>query len=294
MRGREHSKALRSTLRRLAALVVVGLFPSSLAAAHDYWIEPGTWTPEVGSVLAVRHLVGHAHELDEVPRSEARIERFVCLQEGEVRPIVGRDGEVPAGFVRLVSEGLHHVAYESRPVFLELPPERFRAYLFEESLGRIVTERQRRGEQESPGRELYSRCAKSIVRVGSSSSGSPTRPTGLTLEIVPLADPTRPSADAPFELPLELRFQGQPLAGARLRATPLGSAGHAHPQAVTDDDGRATLVLPDAGAWVLTNVHMERAAPNEEGADWRSWWASLSFSIPEDGGEGGGAHAARD
>lgn len=283
MNAHEIGRAGRRRWLALCATLALAL----PATAHDYWIEPASWTPQPGSVVAVRHLVGHAGHAEEVPRNPDRIVRFDAVQADDVRPVVGRDGGTPAGWVRL-DRGLQRLAYESRPVYLELPADRFRAYLLEESLDRIVGERSTRGEQESPGRELYSRCARAIVRVGSSSSPDLDRPLGLTLEIVALEDPTTPGSGSEAgpgrALPVELRFRGRPLPGARLTAERLDHDGEPElpgVSAVTDAEGRATLELPSTGAWVVTTVHMERARPNEHGADWRSWWGSLTFRVPE-------------
>ena len=48
----------------------------------------------------------------------------------------------------------------------------------------------------------------------------------------------------------------------------------------TDARGRAALRLDAAGFWMIKAVHMIRAE-NDPLADWRSSWASLTFSLPE-------------
>ena len=43
--------------------------------------------------------------------------------------------------------------------------------------------------------------------------------------------------------------------------------------------GARAFTLPRAGAWLIKAVHMIRA-PSDAGADWESFWASLTFALP--------------
>jgi hypothetical protein len=47
----------------------------------------------------------------------------------------------------------------------------------------------------------------------------------------------------------------------------------------TDGRGRATLKLDRPGFWLVKAVHMI-PAPADAGADWESFWASLTFAVP--------------
>jgi uncharacterized GH25 family protein len=68
------------------------------------------------------------------------------------------------------------------------------------------------------------------------------------------------------------------LAGALVMA--LDGTDAQTPQRVRSDaDGRAAFTLPRAGNWLIKAVHMIRA-PKDAGADWESFWASLTFSLP--------------
>jgi hypothetical protein len=50
----------------------------------------------------------------------------------------------------------------------------------------------------------------------------------------------------------------------------------------SDKEGRVTFRLPRSGMWLVKAVHMIPAPPDTK-ADWESFWASLTFELPETG-----------
>ena len=82
-----------------------------------------------------------------------------------------------------------------------------------------------------------------------------------------------------FDLPMRLTFQGEALAGALVVA--MNSRNPADKQSARSDaQGRVRFALRSGGLWLVKAVHMERAAV-ESDADWRSYWASLTFGVAE-------------
>src|SRR5262245_16763461 len=183
------SARLRSFAVRSLALVAV-LAAAGPAFAHDFWIEPTTHRPAAKALVGVTLRVGDEIPGDAVPRTAERIERFALAgMDGDV-PVVGRDGETPAGAVRVAGEGLQWLVYRSRRSSIRLPAEKFEAYLKEEGLERIVEARAKRGASKAEGREVYSRCAKSLLVVqgeagkAAAALAGHDRALGLTLELV--------------------------------------------------------------------------------------------------------------
>ena len=263
---------MRQTRRASVAVTAIAL-ASTIVQAHDFWIEPSTFRPELGVRFAVGLFVGQELVGEPVPRRPQRIERFVLLGRGTER-IGGKSGAHPAGSVRAREPGLHVVVYESDFAAIVLEAPRFEAYLRAEGLERIVALRAERGEADEPGREIYARCAKALVRVGGSAVGE-DRVVGLPLELVAIDDPYDAGANGAIEV--RLLFRGAPLAGAlvvgRSRAAP------AEPLAIrTDSAGRARLALAHPGLWLVKAVHMVEAEDRAP-TDWASYWASLTFEI---------------
>lgn len=263
----------RALLRALAAAATVMV--AAAADAHDFWIEPSSFAPAPGSAIAVRLKVGEHFDGEIVPRPGWGFLRFDATLGGARRPIVGRPGAAVAGALRIAQPGLHILSYYSEPIELELPADRFEEHLRLEGLETIIAERQRRGESDRPGREVYTRCAKSLVLAGPADAAAGDKAIGLPLELVALRSPYLLAAgDA---LPVQLLHEGRPLAGALVVAIER-QRGRERIAARSDADGRVRLALPHPGHWLVKAVHMVPAAA-ATGADWHSLWASLTFQI---------------
>jgi hypothetical protein len=288
----------------LALAVLLMLAPAT--AAHDFWIQPDSYRPVLGERMAVRLMVGQRGEGEAVARQEERIVRFAALapEASAELPIVGQDGQDPAGWLRPTAGGPLVLVYTNTPSRIELDGEKFEAYLREEGLDAIAKLRVEKGESGKPARELYSRCAKALVEVPGGEGGMSSvatanlfaRPVGLRLEIVPEVNPIELGAaprqegesDIPLApralpaLPLRVLLDGQPLADALVRAVLLEAD---EPPDVlpmparTDAEGRCRITLPSTGRWLIATVDMREAAADSN-ADYESVWASLTFEVP--------------
>jgi hypothetical protein len=214
-----------------------------------------------------------------VVRDGAKIDRFFALGPAGELAAVGFEGKDPAGHVRVEKPGLYVVGYRSKHSVVELEPEKFLLYLSEEGLEPIFDQRLERGEASEKARERYSRCAKSIVATrGAGDLEGFDRDLGFTFELIPQKNPC---ALAPGdELPIEVRFEGKPIEGVLVVAM------HAlEPQNKvslrSDANGQVTLPLARAGFWLVKAVHMVRS-PDQEQAQWESFWASLTFDTTHD------------
>jgi hypothetical protein len=177
--------------------------------------------------------------------------------------------------VRLAAAGLHVVGYLSHPSSVELPADKFDAYLHDEGLDAIATQRAARPRSAAPVREQYVRCAKSLLQVGPAVPSQTDRRLGLPLELIAERNPYAIGADR--RLPLRLTYQDRPLAGALVVAiNSLDPA--ARQSARSDAEGRVSFVLRPGGLWLVKAVHMVEAAA-DSGADWSSLWASLTFEV---------------
>lgn len=253
-----------------AALVLA----AANARAHDFWIEPSTFHPPPGGTVAVGLRVGQDFIGDPVPRASAYIASFAVRQNGTDKDVGGADRIDPAGFLRADGSATAIISYASTGADIELPPDEFEDYLRLYGLDDIVASRAKRGESKKPGRERFYRCAKALL-TGASPSAAVTRPLGLTYEIVPDEDPT--TRLQPFRG--RILYDGKPLADALVVALLHGEPA-VHLQAQSDAKGAITLPLPRAGIWLIKSVHMVRAGFFAS-EDWDSYWASLTFEIPE-------------
>ena len=266
-------------MARIGGWLVLAVIAADSLAAHDLWIEPSTFAPPPGQPVAIRLRIGDRFQGDPVPRYDAGIARLAVLAPAGERALPGVEGVDPAGILASQEPGAHGVVYESRPRRLTLEAGRFERYLREEGLERIVALRQSRGESALPGRELYQRCAKTLLAVGGEAGGGWRRVAGCDLELLIESAPS--SSAASGALALRLRFRGGPLAGALVSAVPRGRR-QAALAARTDGHGRVSFAVDRPDVWLFTTVHMEPIADAGDSADWRSWWTSLTVRL-EDG-----------
>jgi len=262
--------------RRAAALALLAILSPCFSLAHDFWIEPSTFRPAVGSQVEIHFRVGEGFRGDPVARSQERIVRFVHLSASGASPVPGVDGGEPAGAVRVTEPGLQIVGYRSNNARVDLAAEKFEEYLKEEGLEHAISYRAAKGETAKPSRENYSRSIKSLLCAGSCASGK-DRALGFTLELVSEKNPY--SAKPGDELPLRLLFEGKPLEGVLVVALPKERP-EKKLSARSDVAGRVVFRLPQEGPWLVKAVHMTRAPEGGE-VDWESVWASLTFELPE-------------
>lgn len=266
------------TLRSPLRAFLLAWLAATPALAHDFWIEPSTFTPALGARVAVHLRVGEHFAGEPVPRKAERIERFAALGPGGETAIPGIEETDPAGIASFPAPGIHVLVYDSTHARIELEAAKFEPYLTEEGLESIRELRAKKGQTASPGREIYSRCAKALVQVGEAGSAAEPqgfdRKVGLELELIPEKDPIHLAPGT--KLPVRLLFRDAPQAGTLVVAFRKDE-----PQkkltARTDEKGRVELPLEGAGVWLVKAVHMI-PAPEGSNADWESFWASLTFA----------------
>jgi hypothetical protein len=255
-------------MRRIA--FAAALLVAARLRAHDFRIEPSTFHPAAGQVVSIGLRVGQDFLSDPVPRNGAMIERYFVREGNRVADVDGSDGADPSGFIVAGGTLPDIIAYASKPSPTELPAAKFEAYLRQYGLDSIIAERARRGERGKSGREIFSRCAKSIL-TGARPSLAVTQPLGLRYEIVPSTDPTHDPG--PFRG--RVVYERTPRAGALVVAVSQDDpsvrlATH------TARDGSFSFALPRGGVWLIKSVLMIDA-PRGSGAEWESVWASLTF-----------------
>ncbi|MDE3819718.1 DUF4198 domain-containing protein [Sinorhizobium meliloti] len=256
--------------RWLLAAVLLG---SSPARAHDFWIEPSSFHPLPGATVTAALYVGQDLIGDPVPYMSGAIDRFFVRQDGEDQTITGSDGQHPAGALRASGNTTAIIAYSSNSALVELPADRFEAYLKQYSLVGIIAERAYRDENTKPARECFYRYAKALL-AGAEPSPLVTQPLALAYEIVPDDDPT----GGFDEFRARIFYHGEPLANALVLALHKGDQ-FVRLFARSDAQGAFSMHLPRSGVWLIKSVHMVRAGLFSD-CDWKSSWASLTFEIP--------------
>lgn len=224
--------------------------------------------------MPLRLLVGQDFKGNSVLYVPEQFERYIYASAGAEQSIDGKRGDDPAGKLPPGPPGFYVVGYHSAKFEVSFDTyAEFQRYLETEGLERNLVHVAKRWKLGSKELEVYSRGAKSFVQRG---AGAPfaDHVFGFPLELV--AD-TNPYTDA-SAFRVRLLYRGKPLDGALVVA--FNKADPTHKLRVrTDKDGRAELKLARRGIWLVTSVHMI-PAPFLSRTDWESFWASLTFELP--------------
>lgn len=245
------------------------------AVAHEFWLVPHEARAEPGDQVVLELRIGPNWPGVQTARLPNLFGSFVMRDALGQLPVDGRDGALAVGHLRLRVAGAAVIALRTNPASLQLPAADFEQYLKEEGLLDVLDFRRNNGLQNQPGREIFSRCAKTIILAGASSMGF-DQLMHLPLELVPVDDPLRFQARRLFTV--QLLRNGAPLPGALIKAQLKGE----HPlelSARSDGRGMVSLALPAGGLWLFNAVHMTSTMDNA--ADWESTWASLTIELPQ-------------
>lgn len=176
--------------------------------------------------------------------------------------------------VKTDQKGQYLVGFTNQSTFIELKADEFEDYVLSEGLESIVEQRKELGESDKPGRELYRRCAKTLVQLG---EGADSEAFGhdfqLPLELIALNNPYK--ADTALQS-FQLTFQDKPLANAQVLVWHKDGENVNRRVRRTDENGKIEFPLTASGKWMVSTVHMERIEDNPE-ADWQSYWGSYTF-----------------
>ena len=264
-------------MRRLA-FAVVTLLSAEAGAAHDFWLQPRDFAVDVNAPLPLTIEVGHGPARQRWSAAIDRIATFDAIGGAGTKDI--RAALVPPGGpadanLSFSQAGTYVVVLETNRAVSDLPAIRFNDYITAEGIAPAIATRNAAGATDTPGRELYSRRAKAIVRIGNTTAAQPqvTRPVGMTLEIVPGRDPT--AADFNMTLPVIIFYEGRPLAGAFVKLNNLDFDARPVATAISDGHGAAVFKIPFKGLWQM-NVVWTKPIKNPK-AEFDTVFSSLTF-----------------
>ncbi|GAB2451753.1 hypothetical protein GCM10011375_37340 [Hymenobacter qilianensis] len=177
--------------------------------------------------------------------------------------------------------GMHLLALTTTNSFVELADDKFTAYLQEAGLDNTIALRRQRGETTKPGRELYRRCAKTLLVAGPITTYDSTfaRASGQALELIPEQNPYALKTGA--ALTVRVLYEGKPLRRALVQVWQRGAPDQTitrRTKLYTNQSGRVLFHLSAPGSYMLSAVHMVPTTDRKT-ADWQSTWATLTFGF---------------
>ena len=236
--------------------------------------------PDPGDEVPLLLRVGQDLSGDRLPYINDWFSDYRVVAPSGSRPVAGLMGDDPAGSFVVTEPGVHVIGYRSTRDFVELEPGKFHSYLEDEGLERVIEMRAARGDADRSAREYYSRCAKSLIEAGADASGEAfSTILGYTLELIPVENPYATGSGGQLAAAAAIsRRADRRCAGAgvhRCGARTQGLGTHRYTGAGHPAPGSARAVARQGRA------HDRGATGRRPGADWESFWASLTFHLPD-------------
>lgn len=257
----------------VSLILTLASFP---ALAHDTWLLARSSAVAPGTAVTLDLTSGMAFPANESAVKPDRVARAAVRLAGETAEL--KDRRSAAGSLQftapLPKPGVATLWVELAPKSIDLTADQVKEYLDE--IGASEALRRQWAEMQVPRhwRELYSKHAKTYVRVGEPADDrSWAEPAGMALEILPEKDPT--ALRSGEDLPVRVLRNGQPAAAF---AVGLLGPGNAHGiLKITDGEGRAAFPIARVGRWLLRATDVRRSTRPE--ADWESDFATLTFEV---------------
>lgn len=274
-----------STLRIISWLTCATLAVSVFAFpanAHNFWINANDYSPESGETTELALRVGHAGDETLWPLISNRLIAFRAMgPDGitDLQSVATKEPAVQPMPVSFSKDGVYVVSVETTSSFSKLNAEKFTSYIEDEGITPIMMDRVMRGAEDEAGTEIYSRRGKIIINQGNITEPNPTfltKPVGLTLEIVPLANPY---SIAPGDnLSAEIYYRGALMPGVKVGLTRLDNEDGTLASQKSDENGRVIFARPDEGEYMLHAVWADAMVGHEK-ADYDTIFSSLSFTL---------------
>jgi uncharacterized GH25 family protein len=245
--------------------------------AQEFWMMPDKFLYEPGDSIKIRfsvgeNFVGETWNL----RSERLKSMSLHTTSGrmDLRPRA-RTGRGDHLVIPAAKEGTYLVTMEGENAFVELPADRFNAYLKEHALDNVAALRKKANEEDQPGREFYRRITSLIVQVGNRRDDTYRKVTGLSLEIIPGKHPSEiRKGDL---VPFMIMFNGKPVFGARVYIWNSKNNKVFSQPIYSQQDGSVDVRIFNDGDWMISVVRMVPVSNPQ--ADWQSFWGSLVFHV---------------
>jgi len=265
-------------VRRKCSIAAVAVLLGGLANAHDFWIEPSSFTPAPGAQVDIRLREGMDFKGNTLPYIPEWFSDFSQTTSAGREAIESIPGDDPAA-VLVARDNALLVGYRSNRAFVELPAEKFNSYLDEEGMEFIRKERIAKGEDADPAPEYFVRCAKTLLQTGDPGASKVFGTVlGYTLELTPLSNPYLQKVGD--ELTFQLEYRGKPAAGLLVQAFTADNPVDRQ-RIRTDSNGKAVVKLTRPGIWMIKAVNIQSIIGDPKGK-WQSYWASYLFELPND------------
>lgn len=267
---------MRKSLLLSSLVLGTGLW----ATAQEFWLHPSQYHVSPGAPVYVQRLVGQRLRGTRWTGTAQRVAKLLHYAPNDTLDLTQtatQHDSLQTTF-SLNEAGTHLIGFTSTEAASTQSATDFNNYLKQEGLDFVLMMRQKRKQLDQPARETYSRCAKTLVQVGTATAGPFNAVLGQGLELVPEQNPYALRPGAPITV--RVLENGQPLRGQLVRAwVQAGPASQAATAQMlyTSGEGRVLVRLPVQPTEVLITTVRMHPHPDPKTADWQSIWATLTF-----------------
>jgi uncharacterized GH25 family protein len=261
----------------LSALALV--LAVSTLYAHELFIKLDTYFLEPNSEVRVQLLNG-TFALSENSITADRVVSMALLGPEGVAPLEPEAWNATTNTtyvtLRTGSAGTYVLGISTASRLIELDAESFNEYLEHDGIPDILEARRAAGKLGEDAVERYSKHVKAVYQVGGTRTSGWSRALGYPAEIVPLANPYRLGVGDEFAV--RCLVHGEPAASQLVVVGgELGGQAIEERESRTNAEGVARFTVDRAGKWYVKFIHM--AETEEEGVDYESNWATLTFEV---------------
>ncbi len=265
-------------MKKVIAFLLVAA-ASSVALAHEFWLQPKKFRYKVGEDVVIDFLVGENFTGEAWDLTKHKVEALQVISAYGKKDLKTTVKNTKGNNVayKLATEGTHLFSMTSNAAYIELDAEKFNAYLEEDGIEEMIALRKKNNETDKASRENFTRFAKLLVQSGNKTDDVFKRKLGLKVEIIPLQNPY--SLKNGDYLECEIQYEGKPLPHQMVKIWSFIGNRAFLQNAYTENDGRVKFPISNTGPWMVSFVKMiESSKPN---IDYESMWASLVFGIEE-------------
>jgi uncharacterized GH25 family protein len=177
--------------------------------------------------------------------------------------------------IALQGEGTHLLMLESNNSFSELSGEEFNKYLAEDGLDDVLSHRKKTGALDKAAKEFYKRYSKLLIQVGNKRDDTYKKVIGSPIEIVPETNPyTFKKGDL---VRFKILSDGKPIFGVKVKVWNRFQNRTLIQPVYPEKNGVIEARISNPGPWMVSVVKM--VPSTQQGADWQSYWASLTFGV---------------
>ena len=264
---------------RVIVLSLILTIAATMLYGHELFIKLDTYFLEPGSELRVPILNG-TFTLSENSVTADRVADIALAGPGKSSHIETDSWDASSDTtyltIQLGPPGTYVLGVSTRSRLIELDAETFNEYLELEGIPDVLELRRKNGMSEHDAVERYSKHVKAVYQVGDARSSGWDRTLGFPAELVPLSNP--------YEFAIGEGLAFRCLVHGKPAMNQLVIAGGEHDgeaieerEARTGEDGIAHFLIDRPGKWYVKFIHM--AQSEEEGVDYESNWATISFEV---------------